>query len=370
MEDRIERSERGGIRAARARILSALLVLLLVALGCAGLGRPEPDRKGPPFSHDDFDSFLRRHVDDVGRIDYARAGADREDLDRYLAALASTSPDHAPGRFPTEAERLAYWLNAYNASVIGLVLDHYPISSVIDVRAPWLLRFLPEGAGFFVFRPITLGERRTSLYSLENRLIRRRFPDPRIHFALNCASASCPRLPAEAFLAERLEEQLARETDRFLAERRNVEVDADASRLRVSSIFDWYESDFTSWVERERPGEPPTLRSYLLHHLPAATADALRACGSCEVEPIPYDWALNDRSSARAAGADGRRRARRPAHRASRFGWHAAHPDTVLVGASESRAATSKSTGARGNEAQAAADRGGSGPRAAAAPGG
>ena len=228
-----------------------LVFLIAASAGCENSGERTGAREKPlmattktPFSHADFDRFLRRHVDAAGRIDYVRVLTDRADLDRYRAALAKTSPDRDPERFSTEAARLAYWLNAYNASVIGLVLDHYPISSVQDVRAPWLFRFLPAGAGFFVFRGVTLGGRRTTLYGVENRIIRRRFSDPRVHFALNCASASCPRLPAEAFLPERLEEQLARETEFFLSDPHHVRLDAKAKILFLSSIFEWYENDF------------------------------------------------------------------------------------------------------------------------------
>ena len=186
---------------------AAALALVCGALtaGCltpAGVG-PPPERPtegdAAVFSHDDWDGFLARHVDDEGRVDYAAAGQDRDDLDRYLRALAEVSPDSAPERFPEEADRLAYWINAYNATVIDRVLAHHPIASVQDVRAPWLFRWLPAGAGFFVFERFSLGGRKTQLYALENGLIRKRFAEPRIHFALNCASTSCPRLPAEAF---------------------------------------------------------------------------------------------------------------------------------------------------------------------------
>lgn len=281
------------------------LFYLIVASACyAGLGERTALQEErlmatteAPFSHADFDRFLRRNVDAAGRIDYARVLEDRADLDRYRAALAETSPDQDPDRFSTEAARLAYWLNAYNASAIGLVLDHYPISSVQDVRAPRLLRFLPKSAGFFLFRRVTLGQRRTTLYSLENRLIRRRFADPRVHFALNCAAASCPRLPAEAFLPERLEEQLARETDRFLSEPRNVRLDSEARVLFLSSIFKWYEDDFVRWLKHNAPGTEHSLRAYLAHQLPAHETEAIHSCADCRVEFIPYDWSLNDRGA-------------------------------------------------------------------------
>ena len=142
---------------------------------------------------------------------------------------------------------------------------------------------LPDGAGFFFFQRITLGGRKTSLYALENTIVRGRFDEPRIHFALNCASIGCPRLPAEAFVPERLEAQLARETARFLAEPRNVTVDAAAGELRLSSIFDWYVEDF-----------PPSLREWVHAHAAPTLRREIEACPDCRVAFVPYDWALND----------------------------------------------------------------------------
>ena len=276
-----------------------LLVLLLFVVGCGTTtgGRWAGEGNGELFRHEDFDRFLSRHVDTEGRVAYADAAHDRADLDRYLANLSETSPDSHPERFASEADALAYWINAYNAVVIDRVLAHYPLSSVQDVRGPWIARLLPEGAGFFVFETFPLGGRRTRLYSLENGLIRRRFHEPRIHFALNCASASCPRLPAEAFRGDRLETQLARETERFLAEPRNVEIDLVSRVIRLSSIFDWYTKDFAT-ASTPRRGDA-ILRAYLEAELDDESRERLAACGDCAVEFVPYDWSLNDRASSR-----------------------------------------------------------------------
>ena len=262
---------------------------------------------GSNFSHEVWDRFLARHVDSEGRLDYAGLAEDRADLDEYRAALAESSPDSDPGRFRTVDARLAYWINAYNASVIGLVLEHYPITSVQDVKAPWLFRFLPSGAGFFVFQRVVLGGKRTSLYGLENALIRKRFEDPRIHFALNCASASCPRLPAEAFTEARLQAQLEREAEAFLSEKRNVEVDLAGERIVLSSIFDWYEGDFKRGAANNPPGARPSLRAYLEASVSDRVRADLRACAACQIEFRTYDWSLNDRREVEGAGRGARK---------------------------------------------------------------
>ena len=272
----------------------------LATPGCSGArATASPPTAAPlaAFSHADFDAFLARHVDDRGRIDYARALEDRADLDRYLASLRSTSPDSAPQRFPTEHERLGYWINAYNASVIHAVLVHYPIASVRDVEPPALLFFLPRLSGFFLFQRTTLGGQRYDLYGLENRIIRRRFDEPRLHFALNCASQSCPVLPARAFDPARLESALEAETVRFIRDPANVDIDPEARQIRLSAIFDWYDEDFT---------DSGDLVEYIEPYLDTQQRAALAACGECEVSFNEYDWALNDRKE--SAGEQGTRR--------------------------------------------------------------
>jgi hypothetical protein len=251
--------------------------------------------------HADFDRFLQRHVSESGTIDYALARDDSADLDRYVAWLVEVSPDNRAELFPRREDQLAYWINAYNAWVIRKVLDHYPISSVKDVQPPGYFFFLPRVAGFFVFEEITLGGDRMSLRALENGIVRKRFAEPRIHFALNCASIGCPRLPSRAFGSEELEKELERETRRFLSDSEKLRIDTDARMIEVSSIFDWYEDDFKQWMKRLHPNAPATLQGYLAASLPERQAELLRACDDCPIEFIDYDWGLNDRSPGASA---------------------------------------------------------------------
>lgn len=273
-----------------------------VALGCtlqvacAGLPvatDPVPAAPEEVFAHGDLDRFLARHVDARGQVNYAAASRDSADLERYLASVAARSPDSHPEVFRSEAERLAYWLNAYNAWVLRAVLEYYPIASVREVPKPRALFFAGGLARFFVGQKLTVGGDRMSLLWLENRVIRPRFAEPRVHFALNCASRSCPRLPAEAFHPTLLEDQLQRATWRFLSEERSVRVDLEAREIWLSAIFDWYEGDFTSWLEAAHPERPATLVSYVSLHAEDDLAEVLEACAGCRVRFAEYDWALN-----------------------------------------------------------------------------
>ncbi len=247
-----------------------------------------------PFSHDDFTRLLSRFVNDQGRVDYTALQNDARDLERYYLLLSTYSPDSHPDLFPTAQSKLAYWLNAYNAAVIKTVLTYYPISSVGDIRPPLLFFFLPHKSGFFLFQRVTFGGETTSLYFLEHRVIRTRFADPRIHFALNCASGGCPRLPRQAFTAEQVDEQLDHEARRFLAEERNLVIDHENKIVSLSSIFQWYESDFLTWLQHQFPGRKATLLDYVALYVSAEKAEELQRAASYAVRFLPYDWRLND----------------------------------------------------------------------------
>lgn len=279
-----------------------LPVICLLAAGCTTLPSavktPGELPADTPFSHDAFQRVLTRYVDDRGFVDYAALAEDPADLERYTDQLASRSPDSHPQDFPTSESRLAYWINAYNASTIRLVLRHYPISSVMDVKPPAVFFFMPRGSGFFVFHRVVLGGVPVSLYSLENQVVRKRFTDPRYHFALNCASIGCPRLPRQAFTADNLESMLATEARRFMGEDRNFRVDHGAKRVYLSEIIDWFEADFLAVREETSSptGAPPILEALSPYFPPGSPLEQQSFTGY-EIDYTPYDWGLNDASA-------------------------------------------------------------------------
>ena len=277
--------------------MKTLLVFLLVA-ACTPLPPTQiPDLGTGPFPHDALHRVQRLFVDLQGRVDYPALQRDPADLETYYGLVATYSPDSHPQFFPDPQSRLAYWINAYNAATLKAVLAHYPIRSVAEVEAPALLFFMPEKSGFFYFlRPVFGGEE-WSLYHLEHDLIRPRFTDPRIHFALNCASLGCPRLPRRAFSARNLKAELDRETRIFLSEARNFRVDFAARAVFLSSLFVWYREDYIAWLAAQGI-EQPTLLDYVRRYLSLAKRNRLDQCAECAVRFVTYDWDLNDQRSA------------------------------------------------------------------------
>jgi hypothetical protein len=217
------------------------------------------------FPHDALDNVVKKVVNDQGQVDYKALKADRNELEKYVVALAKTSPHQDPTVFPTREEALAYWINAYNAAVLFAVTERPQMRSVND-----------DVKNFFYFTEYQFGNEKWSLYKLENEVVRKEFSEPRIHFALNCASAGCPELPPEAFVPAKLEEQLAREAKEFCANEKKVRVDGKV--VWVSQIFEWYADDF-----KADGGPIGFCKRWGRVDLP----------DDGEVKFTPYDWAMN-----------------------------------------------------------------------------
>ncbi len=268
------------------------LAILAAALALSACTAVRPlDSATPALTadfHSNLDSVMRNFVDARGRVDYGALARDRTQLERYFALVAAYSPDSHPHLFATSNQALAYWINAYNGAVLAAVTRNYPIRGVGDVG--WSLMKI----GFFVQQQFTFGGATMNLYDLEHKVIRDRFRDPRIHFAINCASVGCPRLPQHAFRASDLDARLDEETRRFFAEERNVRIDHAARTVHLSAILDWYADDFLVWPEHRLPDEP-VLVDYIALYSAAARRAELERARSYEVHFNAYDWSLNDR---------------------------------------------------------------------------
>ncbi len=224
---------------------------------------------------------LWSQVDAQGLVNY-HALVDRpEVINSEYEKVTLKSPDSHPEDFPHEGDRFAYWLNAYNVAAIYGVTKIYPIQSVRDHRVFSFYSLFP-GGGFFAAQKFTFGGERYSLYALENRLIRKRFDDPRLHFGLNCASISCPDLARKPFAGRTLDRQLDRLTRRFVNSPKGVQIDEESQEIRISAIFDWYAEDFDF--------DPI---SFIAPYFEDASALRLAQAQGYRVVYLPYDWSLN-----------------------------------------------------------------------------
>lgn len=229
--------------------------------------------------HTGWTAVLGRYVRG-GFVDYAglrKRGA--ADLRAYLSSLGSVCGDHYDTW--TRAQKLAFWINAYNAYTVKLIVDHYPLKSIRSIG------ILP-GAAFrddFIALP-KLGRAKLSLNDIEHGILRAELREPRIHFAIVCASKGCPALRSEAYRASALEAQLDDAARGFVGDPRKNRYDAASRTLRLSAIFDWFHEDF----ERAAGSVPALVARYANANIAAA----IRA-GGVRVEFLDYDWSLNGR---------------------------------------------------------------------------
>ncbi len=223
------------------------------------------------FDHTAWNRLLAEGTHD-GLVDYGYMMDHRAELDGYLdrvarADLASLAP----------AELEALLINAYNALTVRSILDHWPVGSIRDIDGVW------SDATH------TVGGQELTLDAIEHHLLRPFWKDPRIHFAVNCASRSCAPLPSWAFDGSQLDDQLDRRAHAFLSSPRNVQIDGD--KLRVSKYFDWYGGDFTheGWKPRA-----DTIPEFIARYSrPEVKAFIDQHGGDVPLELMDYDWSLN-----------------------------------------------------------------------------
>ncbi len=230
----------------------------------------EPAPTTPAQAWDLFDRILDVHVDQSGRVNHAALARDPRALERLYLWLAHTSPAASPEAFPSRADALAYWINAYNALVLVSVSRHWPIASVAEVPSPRLVGLVSDTAGFFHVDRFVLGGEPHSLQSLREDVIRERFADPRVHFALATGTRGSPGLARRSFRGADLDPRLDAVTQVFLAREEALRIDAAGHAVVVSAIFSQYSNDFATapaaqgsvlgWLAENAPtAERPTL---------------------------------------------------------------------------------------------------------------
>ena len=177
------------------------------------------------LDHQKWNTLLQKHVSSTGIVDYVGFKKDILALQSYLDLLANNLPKESSSKNAT----LAYWINAYNAFTVKLILDNYPIKSIKDIKNPWDQKF------------IILENRAYSLGEIEHKILRQ-MDEPRIHFAINCASYSCPNLLNEAYVESKIEKQLENSAATFINDETKNVITKDY--IEISKIFNWFSGDF------------------------------------------------------------------------------------------------------------------------------
>ncbi|MCG2432033.1 DUF547 domain-containing protein [Aequorivita xiaoshiensis] len=213
-------------------------------------------------NHNTWNELLKKHVQANGLVDYNEFIKDEAKLSNYLKMLSLNHPDSTWNR----REVLAYYINLYNAATIKLIIENYPVKSIKDISRPWSKN------------RILIGGEMISLNTIEHGILRK-MNEPRIHFALNCASISCPKLSNEAFTAHKIEQQLERVTNDFINSKEN---NISISEAKISSIFKWYKKDFLVYEKKDLIG---FINQY----------SKVKINSNTRISYLDYDWSLNEK---------------------------------------------------------------------------
>lgn len=269
-------------------IMSIALIILIVASGFGFMqySKSQRDAHVTPFwseanesstqvvDHQLWQTFLDTFIEDsasgINLVDYARALKAQTTLAQYIESL-----ENIDARTLNREEQKAYWINAYNALTVQLILAHYPTDSILDLGDTL------SSIGPWDDHVMSVATQELSLNDIEHRILRPIWKDPRIHFAVNCASIGCPNLQASAFTSDNTDDLLDEATEDFVNHPRGIHY--ANKELTLSSIFDWYGSDFGNNLEAQL--------SWLSEYAEEDTADILLAHkGAVKYQ---YDWKLN-----------------------------------------------------------------------------
>ena len=221
------------------------------------------------LEHTQWTNLLKKYVDAKGNVNYKGFKKDEAALDKYLSILS----DNHPNSTWSKDDQLAYWINAYNAFTVKLIVKNYPVKSIKElgggiykVNTAWDIKF------------IKIGDETYDLNNIEHGIIRKDFNEPRIHFAVNCASESCPPLRNEAFVGANLEKQLAEQSRNFLNDKSKNIITAEKAQL--SKLFTWFKGDFTDKYE--------SINAFINEYSSVKISD------DTEISYLDYSWKLND----------------------------------------------------------------------------
>jgi hypothetical protein len=275
------------------KYLTAILILFL--LGCAGCASPvvigsstkqdtlSPITQVTPFNYSGYAALLSQSVNAEGWVDYAGLKRNRQPLDQFNKALGNVSS--VTYQAWNQKEKLAFLINAYNSLTLASIIDRYPVKSIREIPGVW------KGRKFNVVgQEVTLDD-------IEHNTIRKQFQEPRIHFAVNCASIGCPILLNEPYTGDKLEQQLEQQTRISLDSPLHFRIDRNENRVYLSSVFKWFGEDWekaqaqSQSVQGLNQRESAVIGFISLYVSPADQAFLKQ--GGYRISYIDWDWALN-----------------------------------------------------------------------------
>jgi hypothetical protein len=276
------------------------LAVLIFIIGCPKI-LPEPVKHPLVSFHDKCAGILENYVDDKGMVDYKTLKRKKLELNHLLDEFAKLNPDVYNSW--SKEDKIAFWLNAYNIKMLKIIIDNYPIQSQRILRVLWGPDSIRHIEGIWDKHKFTVMNEEFTLKEIEQRFFRKEFDEPRVFFAISCASLSSPSLRNEPYYGCRLYEQLDDQAKKFLSSPLAFRIDREKQIVHLSAIFHptWYGEEFISkyGTDKKFKDQPPPLRAVLnlaANYISEQDLFFLER-ENYSVKYITYNWTLNDSPS-------------------------------------------------------------------------
>ncbi|MBI1387857.1 MAG: DUF547 domain-containing protein [bacterium] len=271
-------------------ILYGAAILLMAATVSA-------EESSPSFSYRPYARVLERFVDDHGLVDYAALAKDPADLDAFLKDVADLKKKTFDA--VAEKDRIAFWINVYNAYTLKTVVKHYPIKSTLVGGLIHPGGSIRQISGVWDKLKHSVMGREMTLDQIEHGTLRAEYHEPRIHFAINCASMGCPKLFAKPYVGDELDRQLDEQVRRFLHTPEQFQFDRENRTLSLSMLLKWYAGDFASSTDTGHfdylDDQTRGVMNFLYPYLNDEQQAFLKSV-HVKVRYLDYDWSLNEQS--------------------------------------------------------------------------
>jgi hypothetical protein len=260
------------------------------------LGARQADKK---FSSEEYYNVLKTYVDEKGKVNYRELKENKEEMKIFLDKLEKMEPEKYQSW--GDEEKISFWINAYNALTLKVILDHYPFAESSFRTRKYPRNSIRQISGVWNKIKFPVMGKEITLDHIEHKILRQEFQEPRIHMALVCASRGCPPLRQEPYMAGTLNDQLHDQTRRFLSEQNNFLIDKKKHLVYLSAIFKWYGKDFIGHYEpltgfKKRNRRERAVLYFISLHLQEEDRKFLEE-SSYNIKYLNYDWTINEQEN-------------------------------------------------------------------------
>lgn len=249
------------------------------------------------FPYNGYGKLLKTYVDDAGMVNYSDLKANRKPLDEFAQSMSRLDPKAYDAWADTE--KIAFWINAYNALTLKAIVDHYPIKASFFKSLVYPGNSIRQIPGVWDKITFSVLGREITLDGIEHDILRAKFNEPRIHMALVCAAMGCPPLRNEPYVGGKLDSQLRDQTTKFLQDPAKFRIDRTSNKVYLSPIFDWFGEDFVKTYSNALdlsgfPEKQKAVLNFISRHVEPGEK-AYLVTGNFSIEYLKYDWSLNEK---------------------------------------------------------------------------